>query len=92
MKPTAPPLPRPDCDNLAKAVLDGLQDVIGDDTWVARLTVAKAWGSEGSTTVMIVVGLEGSAARTESAGRRQVGSEAITRLGGSVALPEDTPL
>lgn len=57
VKPTAPALPRPDCDNLAKAVLDGLQGVIGDDTRVARLTVEKAWGSEGSTTVTIAADL-----------------------------------
>jgi Holliday junction resolvase RusA-like endonuclease len=53
VKPTAPALPRPDCDNLAKAVLDGLQDVLGDDTRVARLTVTKAWGVAGSTSVTI---------------------------------------
>jgi Holliday junction resolvase RusA-like endonuclease len=53
VKPTAPVLPRPDCDNLAKAVLDGLQDVIGDDTKVSRLVIEKAWGSEGSTTVTV---------------------------------------
>jgi len=29
--------------------------VIGDDTRVARLTVSKAWGSEGSTTVTVGV-------------------------------------
>ena len=73
VKPTAPPLPRPDCDNLAKAVLDGLQDVIGDDTRVARLTVEKAWGPAGSTTVTIVaaeygVELEGIGSRNEIAG------------------------
>ena len=62
VKPTAPPLRRPDCDNLAKAVLDGLQDVIGDDTWVARLTVAKAWGGEGSTTVTIATEVDGEGA------------------------------
>ncbi len=53
VKPTAPALPRPDCDNLAKAVLDGLQDVLGDDTRVASLTVTKAWACEGSTSVTI---------------------------------------
>ena len=53
VKPTAPVLPRPDCDNLAKAVLDALQDTLGDDTRVARLTVEKAWGSEGCTTVRV---------------------------------------
>lgn len=62
VKLTAPVLPRPDCDNLAKSVLDALQDAIGDDTRVARLTVEKAWGSEGSTTVTIATGLDGEGA------------------------------
>jgi Holliday junction resolvase RusA-like endonuclease len=62
VKPAAPPLPRPDCDNLAKAVLDGLQDVMGDDTRVARLAIQKAWGSEGSTTVTIATGFDGEGA------------------------------
>jgi Holliday junction resolvase RusA-like endonuclease len=56
VKPTAPLLPRPDCDNLAKAVLDALQDALGDDTRVARLTVEKGWGSEGCTTVRVTTG------------------------------------
>lgn len=53
VKPTAPALPRPDVDNLAKAVLDSLQDVMGDDTHVARLVVEKSWGTEGRTIVRI---------------------------------------
>jgi Holliday junction resolvase RusA-like endonuclease len=53
VKPTAPRLPRPDVDNLAKAVLDALQDVIGDDTCVARLVVEKSYGTEARTTVRI---------------------------------------
>lgn len=53
VKATAPALPRPDVDNLGKAVLDALQDVMGDDTHVARLVVEKSWGSEGRTTVRI---------------------------------------
>ena len=53
VKPTAPRLPRPDVDNLAKAVLDALQDVIGDDTAVARLVVEKSYGEEARTTVRI---------------------------------------
>jgi Holliday junction resolvase RusA-like endonuclease len=44
VKPTAPALPRPDVDNVAKALLDALQDVIGDDTRGVRLTVEKEWG------------------------------------------------
>jgi Holliday junction resolvase RusA-like endonuclease len=49
----APVLPRPDVDNLGKAVLDGLQDVIGDDTIVSRLVIEKSYGTEGRTTVRI---------------------------------------
>jgi len=49
----APKLPRPDVDNIAKAVLDALQDVIGDDTSVRRLTVEKMYGDEASTTIKI---------------------------------------
>jgi Holliday junction resolvase RusA-like endonuclease len=53
VKPTAPALPRPDVDNLGKAVLDALQDVMGDDTNVGRLLVEKTWGTEGRTTVRL---------------------------------------
>lgn len=53
VKATAPKLPRPDVDNVAKAVLDSLQDVMGDDTMVARLVVEKSWGQEARTTVRI---------------------------------------
>ena len=53
VKPDAPKLPRPDVDNLAKAVLDALQDVVGDDTNVARLVVEKSYGTEARTTVRI---------------------------------------
>ena len=49
----APMLPRPDVDNLGKAVLDGLQDVIGDDSIVSRLVVEKSYGQEGRTTVRV---------------------------------------
>jgi Holliday junction resolvase RusA-like endonuclease len=49
----APRLPRPDVDNIAKAVLDALQDVMGDDTNVARLVVEKSYGQEARTTVRI---------------------------------------
>jgi Holliday junction resolvase RusA-like endonuclease len=56
VKRSAPALPRPDVDNVAKGVLDGLQDVIGDDTRVARLTIEKGWGSEGCTTVRVTTG------------------------------------
>lgn len=53
VKSTAPVLPRPDVDNIGKAVLDALQDVIGDDTCVARLVVEKSYGTEARTTVRI---------------------------------------
>lgn len=53
VKADAPQLPRPDVDNLAKAVLDGLQDVIGDDTRVAKLVIEKSYGLEGRTTVRV---------------------------------------
>lgn len=53
LKADAPRLPRPDVDNIAKAVLDALQDVIGDDTNVARLVVEKSYGTEARTTVRV---------------------------------------
>ncbi len=62
IKPDAPALPRADVDNISKAILDGLQDVMGDDSRVARLVVEKAWGSEGSTTVTITTGLHSDGA------------------------------
>jgi len=49
----APKLPRPDVDNIGKAVLDALQDVMGDDTCVARLVVEKSYGTEARTTVRV---------------------------------------
>ena len=53
VKSTAAKLPRPDVDNLAKAVLDALQDVMGDDSLVGRLVVEKSYGQEARTTVRI---------------------------------------
>ena len=53
VKPDAPKLPRPDVDNIAKAVLDALQDVMGDDSLVGRLVVEKSYGTEARTTVRI---------------------------------------
>ena len=53
VKTTAPVLPRPDVDNVAKAVLDALQDVMGDDSMVARLVVEKSYGEEARTTVRV---------------------------------------
>ena len=41
--------PRPDCDNLAKSVLDALQGhAFDDDLLVRRLVVDKQWGDTGS--------------------------------------------
>lgn len=53
VKPDAPRLPRPDVDNIAKAVLDALQDVVGDDTNVGRLVIEKTYGQEPRTTVRV---------------------------------------
>jgi len=53
VKPTAPRLPRPDVDNIAKGCLDALQEVMGDDTLVGRLVVEKTYGAEGRTTVRV---------------------------------------
>ena len=53
VKADAPKLPRPDVDNIAKAVLDALQDVMGDDSFVGRLVVEKSYGQEARTTVRV---------------------------------------
>jgi Holliday junction resolvase RusA-like endonuclease len=53
VKSSAPQLPRPDVDNIGKAVLDALQDVIGDDTRVAKLVIEKSYGLQGRTTVRV---------------------------------------
>jgi len=52
LKATAPTLPRPDVDNLAKAVLDALGGFL-DDTLVEGLTVAKSYGDPARTEVAI---------------------------------------
>jgi Holliday junction resolvase RusA-like endonuclease len=52
LKSDAPKLPRPDVDNIAKAVLDALGDSF-DDTNVMRLSVAKSYGDEAMTMVRI---------------------------------------
>ena len=50
----APKLPRPDLDNMAKAVLDSLNGVAWvDDSQVSRLVVEKSYGTEARTTVRI---------------------------------------
>lgn len=54
VKPTAPKLPRPDCDNIAKGVLDALALIVWlDDTQVQRLVVEKSYGDEARTTVRV---------------------------------------
>jgi Holliday junction resolvase RusA-like endonuclease len=54
VRPDAPRLPRPDIDNLEKAVLDSLNGVAWqDDTQVARVVKEKSYGTEARTTVRI---------------------------------------
>lgn len=54
VKPDAPQFPRCDVDNAAKAVLDALNGVAWeDDSQVCSLTVAKHYGQEARTTVLI---------------------------------------
>jgi Holliday junction resolvase RusA-like endonuclease len=53
VRPDAPKLPRPDVDNIAKACLDSLQAVMGDDTLVARLYVEKEYGTEAFTHIEV---------------------------------------
>ena len=52
VKATAPKVPRPDVDNIAKAVLDALGDFF-DDTLVESLSVSKSYGDVASTKVVI---------------------------------------
>lgn len=53
VKPTAPQLPLPDVDNLAKAVLDAIGPILGNDKQVGRLVIEKSYGMEARTTVRI---------------------------------------
>lgn len=54
VKKTAPKLPRPDCDNIAKGVLDALAVIVWlDDKQVQRLVVEKSYGTEARTTVRV---------------------------------------
>ena len=52
LKADAPALPRPDVDNIGKAVLDALKGLF-DDTIVRRLIVEKSYGDEARTTVRV---------------------------------------
>jgi Holliday junction resolvase RusA-like endonuclease len=52
VKVKAPRVPRPDVDNIAKAVLDALGDFF-DDTLVESLQVSKSYGDVAHTTVVI---------------------------------------
>jgi Holliday junction resolvase RusA-like endonuclease len=54
-KPSAPAYPRPDVDNLAKAVLDALTDAgaWGDDSQVVTLAVRKKWSHVAHTLITI---------------------------------------
>jgi Holliday junction resolvase RusA-like endonuclease len=54
VRPDAPRLPRPDVDNLQKAVLDALNGVAWqDDSQVGRVVAEKSYGTEGRTTVRV---------------------------------------
>ena len=52
LKAAAPRVPRPDVDNIAKAVLDALGDFF-DDTLVKSLQVSKSYGEVAHTKVVI---------------------------------------
>lgn len=54
-KTTKLDFPRPDVDNYAKAVLDGMNKVVfKDDTQVERLTVSKRWTRKGESPVTLI--------------------------------------
>lgn len=53
VRPDAPQLPRPDVDNIAKAVLDAIGPILGDDSQVRRVVVEKSYGSQARTTVRV---------------------------------------
>lgn len=52
VKSSAPGWPRADCDNIAKAALDSLQEFF-DDSAVLRLCVVKLYGPDSHTEVVI---------------------------------------
>lgn len=53
VRPDAPQLPRPDVDNIAKAVLDAIGPILGDDSQVRRVVVEKSYGTQARTTVRV---------------------------------------
>lgn len=53
VRPDAPECPRPDVDNIAKAVLDAIGPILGDDSQVRRLEIEKSYGMEARTTVRV---------------------------------------
>lgn len=53
VRSSAPSMPRPDVDNVAKAVLDAIGPILGDDTVVSRLVIEKSYSTEGRTTVRV---------------------------------------
>jgi Holliday junction resolvase RusA-like endonuclease len=53
IKPSAPAVPLPDVDNVAKAVLDAIGPVLGNDKQVRRLVIEKSYGTEARTTVRV---------------------------------------
>ena len=54
-----PKTQKPDVDNIAKAILDGLKDIWPDDAVVWQLFVEKIWGQQGSTVVFVTDTLTG---------------------------------
>ena len=66
LKATAPRLPRPDVDNIAKGVLDALGELWGDDTCVGSLSVRKCFGIEAETIVTIYAPPKGSSERSDA--------------------------
>lgn len=53
VKASAPAMPLPDVDNIAKAVLDAIGPILGNDKLVSRLVVEKTYGTEARTTVRV---------------------------------------
>jgi Holliday junction resolvase RusA-like endonuclease len=53
VKTSAPAIPIPDVDNVAKAVLDAIGPILGNDRLVSRLVVEKSYGTQSRTTVRI---------------------------------------